>query len=114
MKVVAAFSLAGVAAAVVVPINRNDTNTDPSPLVKTTDKLLFETSLADFLTHRKAQDPKELDWTSDGCTDAPNNPFGLPFQDACFRHDFGYQNGRAQSRFTKAYKSKVDSNFLKE
>ena len=79
-----------------------------------TDTLLFVDSLSTFESHRDALDPPTLDWTSDGCTDSPDDPFGFPFLFACHRHDFGYQNYRAQSRFTKDAKTKVDDNFKKE
>lgn len=109
MRLVTLLSLASMAAAAPVA---NSTLDDS--FVQLTDTLLFSTPLKDFLARRDAQDPEELDWTSDGCTKAPNNPFDFPFLPACFRHDFGYQNGRAQSRFTKEYKSHVDSNFQNE
>lgn len=33
---------------------------------------------------------------------------------ACYRHDFGYTNYRAQTRFTKSAKAAIDLNFLGE
>lgn len=83
-------------------------------ITDTTDHLLFDISLPEFIVHRNANDPSNLDFTSDGCTKSPDNPFGFPFTPACNRHDFGYQNARHQSRFTKAFKSRIDSNFEKE
>jgi hypothetical protein len=79
-----------------------------------TDQLLFEYTLPEFITHRNAKDPATLDWTSDGCTSSPDNPFGFPFVPACNRHDFGYTNYRAQDRFTKSAKAKIDTNFKNE
>lgn len=79
-----------------------------------TDELLFTLTLPQFTARRNAQDPSTLDWTSDGCTDSPDNPFGFPFVPACNRHDFGYQNYRAQTRFTVSAKAKIDSNFKTE
>ncbi|KAH8124105.1 hypothetical protein ACSS6W_004178 [Trichoderma asperelloides] len=76
-----------------------------------TDQLLFSTTLPDFITHRNAKNPPTLDWSSDGCTDSPDNPFGFPFVPACNRHDFGYQNYRLQNRFTDSGKLKIDNNF---
>lgn len=35
-------------------------------------------------------------------------------QPGCNRHDFGYQNYRAQSRFTVNNKASIDSNFKDE
>ena len=80
-------------------------------LPQVTDRLLFNTTLPAFITHRDGTDPPSLDWTSDGCTDAPDNPFGFPFTDACYRHDFGYQNYRHQDRFTQGGKLRIDNNF---
>lgn len=79
-----------------------------------TDQLLFEDTLPEFTAHRNAKDPSTLDWTSDGCTSSPDNPFGFPFVPACNRHDFGYTNYRAQSRFTVSAKAKIDTNFKTE
>lgn len=79
-----------------------------------TDQLLFDISLPDFITHRNAKNPPNLDWSSDGCTDSPDNPFGFPFVPACYRHDFGYQNYRSQNRFTESGKLNIDNNFKDE
>ncbi len=80
-------------------------------LQQVTDRLLFNTTLPAFITDRDAADPPSLDWTSDGCTDALDNPFGFPFTTACYRHDFGYQNYRHQDRFTQSGKLRIDDNF---
>lgn len=79
-----------------------------------TDELLFELTLPQFQARRHARDPEMLDWSSDGCTSSPDNPFWFPFIDACQRHDFGYQNYRLQKRFTKAAKAEIDNLFKKE
>ncbi|EEU36829.1 phospholipase A2 [Fusarium vanettenii 77-13-4] len=76
-----------------------------------TDQLLFSVSLPTFTARRNARDPPTLIWDSDGCTSSPDNPFGFPFVPACNRHDFGYHNYRAQSRFTVSGKVRIDSNF---
>ncbi|KAI5459304.1 prokaryotic phospholipase A2-domain-containing protein [Mariannaea sp. PMI_226] len=76
-----------------------------------TDELLFTVTLPTFISRRNAKNPPTLDWSSDGCTDSPDNPFGFPFIPACYRHDFGYQNYRAQSRFTDSGKLNIDNNF---
>ncbi|KAF5987098.1 phospholipase A2 [Fusarium coicis] len=76
-----------------------------------TDQLLFSVTLPTFTARRNARDPPTLDWTSDGCTSSPDNPFGFPFVPACNRHDFGYNNYRIQSRFTVSNKARIDSNF---
>lgn len=91
-----------------VPLSsRQDINT-------ITDTYLFSISLPQFITYRNAKNPATLDWTSDGCSDSPDNPLGFNFEPACYRHDFGYTNYRAQSRFTKAAKASIDTNFKNE
>ncbi|KAH7151669.1 phospholipase A2 [Dactylonectria estremocensis] len=76
-----------------------------------TDELLFSITLPAFTARRNAKNPSTLDWTSDGCTSSPDNPLGFPFVPACNRHDFGYTNYRAQTRFTVSAKLKIDNNF---
>jgi hypothetical protein len=87
---------------------------DRATVQEVTDELLFTLTLPQFTARRNAQDPSTLDWTSDGCTSSPDNPFGFPFVPACNRHDFGYQNYRAQSRFTESAKLKIDNNLKTE
>ncbi|KAI9163090.1 hypothetical protein HJFPF1_04688 [Paramyrothecium foliicola] len=77
-----------------------------------TDNLLFGITLPAFTARRNARNPPNLDWTSDGCTSSPDNPLNFPFVPACHRHDFGYHNYRAQSRFTVSNKKRIDDNFL--
>lgn len=79
-----------------------------------TDELLFDTTLDKFVTRRNKRDPKTLIWDSDGCTHAPDNPMGFPFEPACQRHDFGYRNYRAQNRLDKTAKKKINSQFKAE
>lgn len=76
------------------------------------DELMFGITLPAFTARRGT--PATLDWTTDGCTSSPNNPFGYPFLPACHRHDFGYQNFRIQSRFTQSNKLRIDQKFLEE
>ncbi|KAL1835437.1 hypothetical protein VTJ49DRAFT_6709 [Mycothermus thermophilus] len=76
-----------------------------------TDQYLYSITLPAFTAKRNAKDPKTLDWSSDGCSSSPDNPFGFPFTPACHRHDFGYRNYKAQKRFTDAGKLKVDNQF---
>ncbi|KAK0725845.1 p15 like protein, partial [Lasiosphaeris hirsuta] len=80
-------------------------------LVTITDQYLFTYTLPAFTAKRNAKSPSTLDWATDGCTSSPDNPFGFPFLPACHRHDFGYRNFRAQSRFTDSGKLKIDNNF---
>ncbi|MFD4760073.1 phospholipase [Streptomyces sp. NPDC058439] len=51
-----------------------------------------------------------FDWSTDYCTAAPDNPFGIPFQNSCARHDFGYRNYKAAGTFT-ANKARLDNAF---
>ncbi|PHH87334.1 hypothetical protein CDD83_9009 [Cordyceps sp. RAO-2017] len=85
-----------------------------SRLAAVTDQILFQLGLTAFTARRNKRDPPSVDWSSDGCTASPDNPFGFPFLPACHRHDFGYQNYRLQKRFTKAAKAKIDLNFKKD
>ena len=79
-----------------------------------TDRLLFNVSMSEFLSARQAQQPAGLDWSSDGCSSAPDNPFGFDFAPGCYRHDFGYRNYKAQDRFTDSAKASIDDNFHKD
>lgn len=79
-----------------------------------TDRYLFSIPLPSFLQFRANKDPESLDWSSDGCSSSPDNPFGFPFQPACERHDFGYRNYKAQSRFDSNNRSRIDGNFKTE
>ncbi|KAL5428333.1 hypothetical protein PMIN04_000768 [Paraphaeosphaeria minitans] len=79
-----------------------------------TDRLVFRETLAKFITARNAQSPATLDWSSDGCSSSPDNPFGFDFLNSCYRHDFGYRNFKAQERFTDANKLRIDDNFRKD
>ncbi|MGA4846183.1 phospholipase [Streptomyces sp. G5(2025)] len=54
-----------------------------------------------------------FDWSTDYCTQAPDNPFGFPFNNACARHDFGYRNYKAAGSFD-ANKARVDSAFYED
>lgn len=79
-----------------------------------TDRLLFSSSMDDFLTARKNKSPAGLDWTSDDCSYSPEKPFGYNFEYTCQRHDFGYRNYKIQKRFDDGTKSKIDNNFAKD
>ncbi|UNI15061.1 carboxypeptidase Y inhibitor [Purpureocillium takamizusanense] len=83
---------------------------DHQTAVAITDELLFKSTLEEFLARRDNRDPPELDWNSDGCTASPDNPSHFPFLPACYRHDFGYRNYKAQDRF-KAGRARIDANF---
>ncbi|KFY22457.1 hypothetical protein V491_02801 [Pseudogymnoascus sp. VKM F-3775] len=76
-----------------------------------TDKLIFKVSINSFEKARKAKNPSKCNWSSDGCSWSPDKPDGYNFIPSCHRHDFGYRNTKAQKRFTKAMKAKIDTNF---
>ncbi|KAH9437314.1 hypothetical protein MCOR02_000969 [Pyricularia oryzae] len=86
---------------------------DPK-LIPVTDELVFKVPLETFIARRNKLDPAALDFSSDNCTKAPNNPLGFPFTPGCNRHDFGYQNFQAQGRFTAENKKKIDDNFQQD
>jgi hypothetical protein len=54
-----------------------------------------------------------FDWTTDYCSNSPDNPFGFPFELSCARHDFGYRNYKAQGDFD-AHKARLDSAFYED
>lgn len=110
-KVIMKFALlSALPVAFAVPASFNPRETSE----QITDRYLFSTPLPTFLQFRAQQTPKNLDWSSDGCTFSPDNPFKFPFEPACERHDFGYRNFKAQNRFDSAGRARVDSNFKKE
>ncbi|SOD87771.1 phospholipase [Streptomyces sp. Ag109_G2-15] len=49
-----------------------------------------------------------FDWSTDYCSDSPDNPLGFPFKMSCARHDFGYRNYKAAGTFS-ANKARLDS-----
>lgn len=49
-----------------------------------------------------------FDWSTDYCSDSPDNPFGFPFKMSCARHDFGYRNYKKAGTFT-ANKARLDN-----
>ncbi len=77
-----------------------------------TDQYLFSASLTDFQQLRADQpNGDQLDWSSDGCSNSPDNPFGFNLVKACYRHDFGYRNYKGQGRFTESNRLAIDNNF---
>ena len=85
---------------------------DPAQLRQVTDQYGFSTSLNGFQTVR-AQQPyaDQLDWSSDGCSSSPDNPFGFDFVKACHRHDFSYRNYKRQARFNETTRLTIDNKF---
>ncbi|HEX6356896.1 phospholipase [Actinophytocola sp.] len=85
---------------------------DAGKLRQVTDQYVFSTGLNPFQTIR-TQRPyaDQLNWTSDGCSNSPDNPFGFNFVKACYRHDFSYRNYKKQSRFTETTRLSLDKKF---
>ncbi|MFJ2033827.1 phospholipase [Streptosporangium sp. NPDC087985] len=81
-------------------------------LQQKTDEFLFNVSIEVFLSNRAAQPyGDQLDWSSDGCSWAPDKPEGFNFLPSCQRHDFGYRNYKRQGRFNEDVRGKIDQNF---
>jgi hypothetical protein len=51
-----------------------------------------------------------FDWSTDYCSDSPDEPLGFDFRIPCWHHDFGYRNYKAVGQFA-ANKSHVDDMF---
>jgi Prokaryotic phospholipase A2 len=51
-----------------------------------------------------------FNWSTDYCSDSPDNPLGFDFRLSCARHDFGYRNYKEMSQFP-ANKDRLDSAF---
>ncbi|MFF7727610.1 phospholipase [Streptomyces sp. NPDC008001] len=85
----------------------------PKPPLQTyTDKLLFTYSMKQFQSVRDdAGHTAKLDWSSDGCSWAPDRPMGFNFLPSCQRHDFGYRNYKKQGRFGHDTRLAIDNNF---
>ncbi|GGX80407.1 phospholipase [Streptomyces hiroshimensis] len=82
------------------------------PLQAYTDKLLFAYSMDQFQSVRNNKGRSDkLDWSSDGCSWAPDRPMGFNFLPSCQRHDFGYRNYKKQGRFDHGTRLAVDNNF---
>ncbi|MFI6101534.1 phospholipase [Lentzea sp. NPDC051213] len=81
-------------------------------IVAVTDEYIFTKTVSQFTALRAQQPfPGQLDWSSDGCSYSPDNPFGFRFLPACHRHDFGYRNYKRQSRFNEANRLRIDNRF---
>lgn len=49
-----------------------------SSLQSITDSYVFSISISQFISNRNSKTgPADLDWTSDGCSSSPDNPFGF-------------------------------------
>ena len=106
----ATIAAAGVSAAVVVGTITADAFAEDAQQL--TDQYMYSASLTDFQQLR-AEQPHgdQLDWSSDGCSNSPDNPFGFNLVKACYRHDFGYRNYKNQGRFTEGNRLTIDNNF---
>jgi hypothetical protein len=81
-------------------------------IVAVTDDYLYTKTLGQFTTLRGQQPHAgQLDWSSDGCSYSPDNPFGFKFLPTCHRHDFGYRNYKRQGRWNEANRLRIDDNF---
>jgi hypothetical protein len=78
-----------------------------------------QTSASSYTTWLAARDNQSgwsaysFDWSTDYCSDSPDNPFGFPFKLSCSRHDFGYRNYKAAGQFD-ANKARLDSAFYED
>ena len=107
-------ALATVTAATAIVLGAGTASADLSPtqLRSTTDNYLFSQSLSQFTSTRAARPyANQLDWSSDACSNSPDNPFGFNFTRACHRHDFGYRNYKRQGRFTESNRLSIDNRF---
>ena len=76
-----------------------------------TDRLLYSVTMEDFQEEKHSPNHSvDLDWRDNGCTSAPDKPFGYNFLPSCQRHDFCYLNYRKQGRYEKL-KPQCDDNF---
>ncbi|GGS38766.1 MULTISPECIES: phospholipase [Actinokineospora] len=100
------------ATAIVMGAGTASAELSPTQLRSTTDNYLFSQSLSQFQQTRAARPyASQLDWSSDGCSNSPDNPFGFNFVRACYRHDFGYRNYKRQGRFTESTRLSIDNKF---
>lgn len=56
---------------------------DRQVLSSLTTQYIFDMAVGQFMTLRETQNPTALDWTSDGCSDSPDNPLGFDFVRTC-------------------------------
>ncbi|CAG9950678.1 unnamed protein product [Clonostachys rosea f. rosea IK726] len=109
MKLSTVFAFAAGALAMPASYSAEPLKNNETALV---DYYIFNLALPEFLAKREAKDPPSLNWTSDGCTNAPANPFNFDFTPGCQRHDFGYANYRKQGRFEIHGKRRIDEQLL--
>src|SRR5215813_13823960 len=51
-----------------------------------------------------------FNWSTDYCSDSPDQPLGFDFRLPCWHHDFGYRNFKAVGTFA-TNKSRIDDTF---
>ncbi|RZS34764.1 phospholipase A2-like protein [Herbihabitans rhizosphaerae] len=111
----ASVATAAVAGTLFVGAGTASADLTPDQLRSTTDNYLYSKSLSAFQTLRGDKPyANQLDWSSDGCSNSPDNPFGFNLVKACYRHDFGYRNYKKQSRFSEDNRKRIDDNFKKD
>ncbi|MFJ3162077.1 phospholipase [Streptomyces kanasensis] len=68
--------------------------------------------------YRQGKNPYAFDWSTDGCSKAPEKiPGGYDFTFPCHRHDFGYRNYKSLvgvSKFRSQHKKRIDAVFLQD
>lgn len=110
-KVILGVVVGTVAIGILAPAAYADTRTASSE----TQRLVFETTLADFMSARAANwMGTELDWSTDRCSYSLDAPFGYRFYLACIRHDFGYRNYKKYGMFTSEARYAIDGQFRKD
>jgi hypothetical protein len=73
-----------------------------------------QTTAASFNTWNAARQNQaawasyNFDWSTDYCSDSPDNPLGFNFKIDCAHHDFGYRNYKAAGQFD-ANKARLDT-----
>ncbi|MGA4875560.1 phospholipase [Streptomyces lydicamycinicus] len=101
---------AGEAAAVDAPSAAADATSVAAVSTRQKVLWLFGNTMSTFQKYRNAKTwGNVLDYSSDGCSWAPNKPSGFNFLPACQRHDFGYRNFKKQHMFNKRNKKIIDN-----
>ncbi|KAG8412550.1 hypothetical protein J3459_015925 [Metarhizium acridum] len=114
LTIKAAVALAAPATAISME-KRQGQSWDKAALAET-ERLCFHSSLDEFATAKNSSGRNpNFDWSTDGCTAAPNNPTGqADFFPSCERHDFCYHTFKRQGRFYSKIKQRIDDIFEKD
>ena len=108
-----ALSLAGVLAGLAVATPASAATLDQKLALVTSFTQATGTSYAAWNAARTQQGAYAgygLDWSTDYCSDSPDEPLGFDFRLPCARRDFGYRNYKAVGLFP-GNKDRVDSAF---